>query len=268
VAISTDMALEGTHFRTGWLSTREIGWRAAAAALSDLAAVAAEPAGVLVSLGVPAEQPDEFAAEIMDGVGAVADAVGAKVWGGDLVRSDRLALDVLVVGRVEHPVLRAGARPGDALWLTGRLGGPAAALADLLEGRAPAPAARERFAHPAPRVREAQWLRHRGARAMIDLSDGLAADAGHLAAASGVRCMLDADLVPRHEAAESDGAVLSGGEEFELLVALPLEFGAGAEFERTFLLPLTKVGRVEAGAGVVLHRDGVPIDLPPGFRHF
>ena len=270
LAISTDMALEGVHFQQGWLSPREIGWRAAAAGLSDLAAVAAEPRGVLVSLGVSAEWPDEFVGELMEGVAAVADSVGALVWGGDLVRSQRIVLDVVVFGSVSAPVGRGGAGPGDALWVTGRLGGPLAALEAWRAGREPDQSARERFALPRPRVSEGLWLRDRGARAMIDISDGLAADAGQLAAASGVRCVIVSDRVPRHAAAEAVETALLGGEEFELLVALP-ENGdpqLGQRFEGEFGLPLTPIGHIEAGTGVRVLSDGVPVELPQGFSHF
>lgn len=270
LAISTDLAVEGTHFRLGWLEAREVGWRAAAAALSDLAAVAAQPAGVLVSLGVPREWPGALVSEVMDGVGEVAASVGARVWGGDLVAAERVVVDMVVVGRVETPLLRSGAKPGDALWVTGALGGPAAALGAWLEGREPDRAARERFAAPVPRVREAAWLRDRGARAMIDLSDGLVADAGHLAAASGIGWEIDADRVPVHAAAADPGAALVSGEEFELLVALPADAGAGlAEaFVAAFGLPLTRIGRAAAGAGIRVVRDGRPVDVPRGFAHF
>jgi len=267
LAISTDLALEGVHFVAEWLEPAEIGWRAAAAALSDLAAVAAEPAGVLVSLGVPAERPDEFVAALMGGVGEVAAWVGAVVWGGDLVRSERLVVDVAVVGRVATPVLRAGASAGDRLWVTGRLGAPLAAVSAWRKGGEPAAALRARFARPEPRTREALWLVERGAKAMIDLSDGLVADAGHLAAASGVRCLIEAGRVPVHPGTEADMALVSG-EEFELLLALPAAAEPGREFEQTFDLPLTPIGRAESGAGVSLWREGREVDLPVGFRHF
>ncbi len=269
LAVSTDMALEGVHFQMGWLQPHEIGWRAGAAALSDLAAVAAEPLGLLVSLGISEEWPDDLAAELMDGIGDVAETVGAKVWGGDLVRSEKLIVDVAAFGRAPHPIKRDGAMVGDALWVTGRLGGPLAALTAWQDGNEPDRLARDRFAHPTPRVGEADWLRAHGARAMIDLSDGLVADAAHLAAASGVRCVIEAGQVPVHAAADPDMA-LAGGEEYELLVAMPHDFGADntAEFSAKFDLPLGRVGDVAAGSGVELLRDGSPVELPVGYRHF
>src|SRR5439155_615901 len=140
LALSIDASLEGVHFRTEWLSFREIGWRAGAAALSDLAAEGATPLGVLVSLGVPASGKREGgnadpAAEIMRGVAAVAKSVGARVLGGDLTRSSRYLVDVCAIGTADRPVRRSGARSGDGLWVTGRLGGAGLGLARLRGGR-------------------------------------------------------------------------------------------------------------------------------------
>ena len=269
LAISTDVTIEGTHFRKGWLAPEEVGWRATAAALSDLAAVAAEPRGVMASLGVSPEWPEELVAEVMHGVGQAAAAVDAQLWGGDLVRSERLMLDVVVVGRAETPVLRSGAAPGEGLWVTGDLGGPAAALAAWLAGEEPEQTARERFAHPRPRIAEALWLRDEGATAMIDLSDGLIGDAGHLAAASGARCVIEGERVPVHAAASPRGALVSG-EEYELLAVLPRETDSelAAAFEDTFGIRLTRVGRVEEGQGVELLENGTPAAPPDGFTQF
>jgi thiamine-monophosphate kinase len=271
LALSCDLSIEGTHFRAGWLSHRELGWRCTAAALSDLAAVAATPLGLLVSVAVPVEWPEEHFADLMDGVGAAAQSVEAMVWGGDLVRGERVAVDVMVVGRLEaEPVRRSGAHAGDELWVTGALGAPFLAVAAWNAGSEPDASARERFAHPVPRIKEALWLKARGARAMIDLSDGLAADAGHLAAASQVSVVIDPDRVPLHPAAEVVEEALASGEEYELLLALPQGGGAAlAEpFRAAFGLALTQVGVVEPGTGVQLRRRSGAVQLPPPFTHF
>jgi len=270
LAISTDATVEGTHFRQGWLSPAELGWRAASAALSDLAAVAATPAGVLVSLGVSTEWPEEMVVELMAGVGEAAAAVGATVWGGDLVSSERLVIDVTVLGRADSAVRRRGAVPGDGLWVTGELGAPAAALAAWSAGVEPDGDARERFARPRPRIAEARWLRERGATAMIDLSDGLFGDAGHLAAASDVRAVIERELVPVHPAAGRPERALAGGEEYELLAALPPDFGPddAVAFAAAHGLPLTRVGHIESGSGVALLAGGAPAEPPPGFQQF
>lgn len=268
LAVSCDLSVEGTHFRMGWMTGEEIGWRATAAALSDLAAAAAHPAGVMVSLGTSAEYPEERLAEIMDGAGDAARSVDAIVWGGDLVRADTLTIDVCVIGRVTGQASsRRGARTGDALWVTGRLGGPHAALASWLEGREPDAQARHRFVHPQPRVREARWLKDHGATAMIDLSDGLMPDARQLAAASSVSLTVNAESVPVHEAATT-AAALIGGEEYELLLSLPAGFEAAAEFEKTFGIPLTRVGDVGKGSGVVVTRAGEVVEVGRGYEHF
>ena len=276
LAISIDLSLEGVHFRTDWLALREIGWRATAAALSDLAAEGATPLGVLVSLGVPGNRQRRTgnaspAVQIMAGVGAAARSVGASVLGGDLVRSPRYLVDVCVLGVAERPVRRSGARPGDGLWVTGWLGGAGLALAALRAGRGRrfAPALRRRFARPVPRIAAGRWLARRGARAMIDISDGLAGDAGHVAAASGVGVAIELERVPCWPGVTPLAAVRSG-EEYELLVAMPRRFGtAGAKaFGRATGLPLTRIGACIAGRGVRMTHDGRPITPPPGFDHF
>ncbi len=287
LAISIDLSLEGVHFRTDWLAFREIGWRATAAALSDLAAEGATPLGVLVSLGVPGNPkglPDgrrqrrtsnaSPAVQIMAGVGAAARNVGASVLGGDLVRSPRYLVDVCVLGVAQRPVRRSGARPGDGLWVTGRLGGAGLALAAVRAGRGGrggrlAPALRRRFARPVPRIAAGRWLARRGARAMIDISDGLAGDAGHLAAASGVGVAIELERVPCWPGVTPLAAVRSG-EEYELLVAMPRRFGTASAraFGRATGLPLTRIGACTPGRGVRVTYDGRPITPPPGFDHF
>jgi thiamine-monophosphate kinase len=224
----------------------------------------------------------------MEGIADAATSVGAVVWGGDLVRAEQVTVDVTVVGRAARPIRRSGARPGDGVWVSGRLGAPRAAVEAWERGETPASALRERFAHPLPRVRESAWLRTQGATAMIDVSDGLVGDAGHLAAASGVALVIDAGRVPVHsavpmvpavptdravEAVEADRSLmmaLTGGEEYELLVALPADFddAAAKSFEDQFDLPLTRVGRVERGAGVTVLRGGKPMPIAGGYSHF
>jgi thiamine-monophosphate kinase len=282
IALSVDMAVEGVHFRREWLEPEEIGYRAAAAALSDLAAVAAIPIGILVSLATPHDGDAELAPRIMDGARAAASGSGAALLGGDLTRTPGpLVVDVVVVGNVVRPVLRQGARPGDSLWVTGELGAAAAAVRAWQAGREPEPAARLAFALPAPRVAEAAWLAGRGAvDALIDISDGLAGDAGHIAAASGVRIVLDAGSIPIHPtvsaiAADRDDALrlaLSGGDDYELCLAAP----AGAVervrelFTETFSIPLTCVGTVHEGTGVLIRQaDGSVVALDfGGYDHF
>jgi thiamine-monophosphate kinase len=275
LAISIDLSLEAVHFRTDWLSFREIGWRATAGALSDLAADGAEPIGVLVSVGLPGKSRGrgkgqrDPATEIMSGAGSAARSVGAKVLGGDLVRSPRFLVDVCVLGVVHRPVRRSGARPGDGLWVTGRLGGAGLALTALRAGGRLAPAVRHRFARPVPRIAAGRWLARRGARAMIDISDGLAGDAGHLAAASGIGMAIELARVPCWPGVTPRAAARSG-EEYELLVAMPRSFGtAGARaFRRATGLPLTRIGACTAGRGVRITDDGRLITPPPGFDHF
>jgi thiamine-monophosphate kinase len=266
IILSTDTSLENVHFRRAWLSAEEIGWRATTAALSDLAAMAAEPLGILVALILPSVWIDELGA-LAEGIGASAAAAGAPIVGGDLTGGEHLAITVTVIGGAVAPLRRTGARPGDSLWLTGQLGGPALAIAAWNEGRQPTPEARARFAKPAPRIREAQWLARAGATAGIDISDGIGGDAAHLAAASGARISIDADAIPR--VSEADVSMVQrSGEEYELLVTTRDAFDAVA-FQREFGLSLTRIGSVDNGdAGVDLLIGGERVASAAGYDHF
>lgn len=275
---STDLAIEGRHFRREWLSLEEIGWRATAAALSDLAAEGARPVGALVSLGAPSEAEDASVVAVMEGVGKALGSVGGALLGGDLSAADQWIINVTVFGRAERPVTRVGARPGDGLWVSGQLGGARSALAQWGAGREPDVESRRAFAHPLPRVDLGVALARSGARAMLDLSDGLGGDAGHLAAASGVSLAITLDLIPLAPGAASGGelegvpaAVFAGqgGEDYELLAALPAEFGAEQAYAlvSTTGVPLTRIGDVMAGAGVRFRLRGSEVRLA-GFDHF
>jgi thiamine-monophosphate kinase len=282
IALSSDLSVEGVHFKREWLSAMEIGSRAASAALSDLAAVAARPIGVLVALAGPEEDAGDFAVQVMQGVQSAAERAGGVVLGGDLTRSPGpVVLDVTVIGETSAPVLRSGAQPGDELWVTGELGGAGVTVARLLRGELPAPDALTAFTSPIPRIAEALWLRERAIpTAMLDLSDGLAGDAAHLAAASGVSVALERDAIPIHPAVTADTSTagdalayaISGGEDYELCFAAT----AGSvqplvdEFEGEFGTRLTRVGVVEEGEGVFWAEAGGGREMVRrgGFQHF
>lgn len=272
LVVSTDASVEDVHFRRGWLTPEEIGWRATTSALSDLAAMAARPLAVVVAIALPASWRDALDG-LAEGIGAAVRAVDAVIVGGDLAAARELGVTVTVLGTASAPVGRGGARAGDALYVTGRLGGPLRALRRLELGEAPDPADRDRFARPVARVAAGRWLAARGARALVDVSDGLVADLSHVAAASGVRCVVDGARVPRVAGATLDDAMASG-EEYELVCAAPagLDVAACARDTGT---PLACIGTVHAvGPGErpyvdVLAPPGRPrVDLPPGYDHF
>lgn len=273
LVISTDLTVEGVHFRRDWIGLREAAYRAVAVAVSDLAGMASRPVGVLISLALPAQDRPDFdliAAGIADGVAAAR----GSLLGGDLTASPGpLVFDVVALGECREPLERGGARAGDELWVTGPLGGAAAAVRSWQGGGEPEASLRRAFAAPVPRWREAEWLRERvPLHAGLDLSDGLAGDAAHLAAASGVGVELDAPSIPVAEGARLDEA-LHGGEDYELLLALPPGRGQGvaAGFHHAFGTNLTRVGRVGGPTGLVsiVETDGTRRPLERGgFDHF
>jgi thiamine-monophosphate kinase len=276
LAISIDNSLEDVHFRTDWLDFKEIGFRAAGSAMSDLAAEGATPLGVLVSLGVPPDgtKGTDAAADIMAGVATMAHNLEARVLGGDLTRSEQYIVDVCVIGEVERPVRRSGAREGDGLWVTGYLGGAALALEQFRAGKSMSTALRNRYACPEPRIQAGRWLAGHGASSMIDISDGLVADAQHLAAASEVGIEINLEQIPRWEDVDAMAAVASG-EEFELLCTMPPTFGDASvsAFRSHTGLQLSRIGSCLRGAGgrrggVRLLDHNQPVSLPAGYDHF
>jgi thiamine-monophosphate kinase len=269
-ATSVDALIEGVHFRRE-AGPAQIGHKALATALSDLAAMGAEAGEAYVVVGLPDDFGEEESLRLVDGMLELAGRTGTTLAGGDVSRAPVLTLAVTVVGHAptaEDFVSRAGAQPGDALVLSGELGGAAAGLALIEEPSlaetipdATADRLRQRQLRPWPRLATGRALAANGARAMIDLSDGLGGDAGHLATASAVRLEIDAGSLPVADgvaavagASGSDPLRLasSGGEDYELLAALPLErldetiAGVAATGETS----LSVIGRVVAGGGV------------------
>ncbi|HEX7124049.1 MAG TPA: thiamine-phosphate kinase [Gemmatimonadaceae bacterium] len=266
LVVSTDVSLDRVHFRRDWFAPDEIGYRATVAALSDLAAMGATPLGMLVALTLPLDAVREID-HLADGIGDAAASARCPVVGGDLSRGEHLSLTITVLGTASTPIRRGGARPGDTVYVTGELGGPAAALAALAAGQTVAPAYRSRLVRPVPRLAQGRWLAQHGATAMIDLSDGLASDVAHLAAASGVRIEVELDRVPRMDGVSPLAAAVAG-EEYELVCTLPDETTV-ARLEPTDGVPLTAIGRVLAGAPeAVFTLQGVRVDPGRGYDHF
>jgi thiamine-monophosphate kinase len=234
--VTQDALVEGVHFRFDLLSWQDLGYRAAAVNLSDLAASGADPEGLIVSLALPGETGLDDALALYEGL----NEPGVPVIGGDTSSSDKVVLSVTALGHSERVPGRAGAVVGDALVVTGPLG---AAGAAFREGR---------LARPPLRLAEGRELARR-AHAMLDISDGLAVDAAHIAERSGVRCVIDLGAVPL-----AGGATIEDvgfGEDYELLAAV-------AEPD-----DLTVIGRCEDGSGVEIRRNGEAVSLS-GWDHF
>jgi thiamine-monophosphate kinase len=236
LVVTQDALVEGVHFRLDWLDWRELGFRAAAVNLSDLAASGATPEALVVTLAVPGETAAADVIALYEGIAET----GVPVVGGDTSASPVVVVSVTALGRSERVPGRTGARPGDLLVVTGPLGGAGAAFR------------RHAYVRPPLRLEEGRRLAQT-AHAMLDLSDGIAVDAGHLARRSGVLCVVELDRVPL-----GDGAMVSDlgfGEDYELLAAVG---GPG---------DLAVVGRVEQGEGVRLLIGGEPASLA-GWEHF
>jgi thiamine-monophosphate kinase len=290
--LTTDMLVQGVDFDLSMTSARDLGYKSVAVNLSDVAAMGASPRFCLVGAGMPADTDPGWVVELFGGMREAADEHAVAIVGGDLSRSDAVVLSVAMTGEAPAGgvVLRTGARAGDRLVVTGRLGAGAGGLRLMLAGgREIARAAATGWGRtlvsalqrPVARVGEGQLLRACGATAMIDVSDGLAMDLGRLCEASEVGAAVRSDAIPVEPALADLGELtgedplrlaLHGGEDFELLAALPAGAvnDAAAALGERFGTALTEIGETREAPGLVLvSSDGSETALEPeGFDHF
>lgn len=284
--LTTDALVEGVHFDRRFSTPRDIGWKALAVNLSDVAAMGGTPRLALLSLGLPdAFDPAAFD-ELLDGFLTLAAESGVTLAGGNITRAPSLLVDVTVTGcaRRRHVLRRDTAHAGDALYVTGEIGGAAAGLGWLRDGGAAAidgiAACADRHRRPQPRVRVGALLgRNRAATACMDLSDGLADAVRQVAEASGLGAEIDAAALPIPAAArewftragvDPIAAAAAGGDDYELLFAAPRR-GRGrltTVSRQSRGVALTRIGVLTAEPGLALVRDGRRESLPQGFVHF
>ncbi|HEX5542416.1 MAG TPA: thiamine-phosphate kinase [Micromonospora sp.] len=269
VVASTDVLVEGRHFRRDWASASEVGHRAAAANLADIAAMGATPTALLVALCAPPDLDVAWAEGLADGLSAEAELVDASVVGGDMSASPVLTIAVTALGDLggTAPVRRGGARPGDTVALAGRIGYAAAGYTVLSRGFRTPRMLVEAYRRPRVPYAAGPAAARLGATAMIDVSDGLLADLGHVAAASrvGIDLHRDAFEVPRQmrDAAHALGVdpyrwIFAGGEDHALAAAFPPDVALPEEWR--------VIGRVHEGDGVTV--DGKSLSGPAGWEHF
>jgi thiamine-monophosphate kinase len=249
--LSIDTVTDGVHFTLATHSPADVGHKALATALSDLAAMGAAPGEALVSFVLPASFSDDDALEVARGLAELAERTGTAVAGGDVVRGAALTVTVAVNGWADRPEQlcgRDGARPGDLVGVTGELGGAAVPEEATVRHR-----------RPEPRLGEGRALAQAGATAMIDLSDGLATDAAHVAQASATQLRIELERLPLARGADARLAA-TGGDDYELLVCGPRSLEQAAD--------LTWIGEVAEGEGLVLlDAGGRPVEGLSGYEH-
>ena len=268
VVVSTDLMVEGRHFRRDWADAEDVGHRAAAQNLSDVNAMGGRATALTIGLAAPPDLPAAWALGFARGFAEECGLLGASVVGGDLTRADQVVVAVTVLGACTvDPVLRSGARAGDVLALTGRQGWAAGGLAVLARGFRSPRALVEAYRRPQPPYDAGPIAAEAGATAMIDVSDGLLADARHLAEASGVAIDVRTAALALPEPLQSVGAalgadpmsfVLGGGDDHALLATFP----GGADLPEGWSV----IGAVGDGEGVTV--DGAEYDGPTGWTHF
>ena len=255
--IATDLLVDGVHFRSAWASPADIGWKALAVNLSDIAAMGGSPESAVVAVALPADRPG-LADELLAGLLECAEQFACPLVGGDTSTGPELFLAVTVTGRAERPVVRSGARPGETVFVTGPLGAAAAALGQLETGRA-APTATA-LHRPLPRLGEGRAAAEAGATAMLDLSDGLAVDLPRIARASGVG--IDLTTVPIADGVTQEQAI-GGGDDYELCFTAPDPERVRATFAEAGLREPIAIGATIEGNEVTYR--GQPLD--GGWEH-
>lgn len=284
-AWTTDILIEGIHFDTSWQEPEELGRKSLLANISDLAAMGARPGYALLSLGVPRDCEVDYIIAVCRGIRSEADSAGISVVGGDTTASPAgIVINVALMGTVEgRYVTRSGANPGDALVVTGELGGAAAGLKLLQVGKAKDyPGLVKKFLIPPNRIETAQAAVTAGATAMTDISDGLAEETHHLCEASGVGMRIDAARLPM--APDLDAAcgrfgwvsseiMLSGGEEYELLITLPEsglreQIDAISSEEDVRVTVIGKVVSMDSGIALVDKAGSESSLQVGGYQHF
>jgi thiamine-monophosphate kinase len=273
--VTTDFTLQDVHFRSEWYPPEVVGRRCLTRGLSDIAAMGGEALAAFLSLALPKRLPQKWVDRFLHGLLELANEFRVPLAGGDTAQSATgIQADVVVVGSVPQgtAVLRSSARPGDQIYVTGQLGGSAAALARLRAGEGKLRLAEyPQHLHPTPRLEAARWLRRRGlASAMIDLSDGLSTDLAHLCEESRVGAVIEAGLIPRARVGHPPANVslvfaLHGGEDYELLFT-----SSGVVPAQVAGLPVTRVGRITRERGMrLIKADGRPRKLvASGWQHF
>jgi len=267
--VTTDFTLEGIHFRREWHPAESAGHRCLARGLSDIAAMGGEPVAAFLSLALPADLPQGWVDGFFRGLLRLARRFKVPLAGGDIASSSSgILADIVVLGSVPagRAVLRSGARPGDAIYVTGMLGGSVATLNMLRSGVRIDPRHQPGHFLPTPRIAAGRYLRqHRLASAMIDLSDGLSTDLAHLCEESGVGAMILAGALPRDPADPLDYA-LHGGEDYELLFTAPASRRIPA---RIAGVPVTRIGQIIRGRKMWLQTpEGRQPFTPSGWEHF
>ncbi len=270
---TADLLNEGVHFLRRATSARELGGKALAVNLSDIAAMGGRPVATLLSLALPPDAGETWAEEFMEGYRTLSERYGVALVGGDTTRSGQgITINVTAIGRAPLSCIkrRSAARPGDVLFTTGALGASGAGLRDLLAGRLDTPAAVE-HRNPRPQVEEGLWLgMRREVHAMMDLSDGLASDLKHILDRSGVGAEVLLERVPVAEGSDLQTAAC-GGEDYKLLLTADAE-GAGQladEFLKRFGSPLHPLGRITDTRELVWLQNGNPVPLDwHGFTHY
>ena len=277
LVITTDSLVEGVHFVRGVIGARDLGHKAIVVNVSDIAAMGASPRAAVCALTVSSDVDAAWIMELFGGMREACDEFALWLVGGDLSRGTEVSVAVTVTGEVApgRAVLRSGARPGDRVVVTGEIGGSAAGLRLIQRGGRPAEEQRipiHRHLRPTARVGEGAVLARRGATAMMDISDGLSLDLFRLALASGVGVRVELDHLPIASSATMEEA-LGGGEDYELLAALPdaeAVEAARAELKDSFGVQLTEIGVAVEGAGLIaIDAHGIERPLEPeGWDHF